>query len=71
MITKLGQNNPRPEQNLLMGSKVMQGSPEVIWGQIAQESPMMTKFGQKNPRPEQNFLMGSKVMQGSPGVKLL
>ena len=59
-----GQKNPRPEQNILIWSKVMQGSPEVIWGQITVEMPYENQVWSEEPQIRTKHIGGVKGHAG-------
>ena len=60
MRTKFGQKNPRPNQNILMGSKVMQGSPGVTWGQMPSGMPYETQIWSEEPQTGTKYIVGAK-----------
>ena len=68
MATKFGEKYPWPEHNVLLESKVMQGSARVNQRSNSPEMPCATKFGRKDPRPECNAV---RSCWGQPKVKLL
>ena len=63
-IMIFNQKNPRPEQKILMGSKVMQGSTGVIWGQISLGMPYDNQIWSEEPQTGTKDIDGVKDHAG-------